>query len=150
MIIRQTTTQIEQWRRRLGDRAGELDRFIVATGDGWVELDRSKRGWRSLFGFPDAPTKVQIHRAVSSVLPDDVYRRPEPLPFDRWPAAILEIARMREPGQRGVGDTVHQAYGVLGQVAHVALAALLIDCQCHQKQLWLNDRFPYEPAFSAP
>lgn len=73
-------------------------------------------------------------------------RKPtEPLSFDSWPLWAKDLAKDRQPADKGVGDTlVH----IIGDSRSEAFRKRFEDlvgssCGCADRQAWLNQKFPY-------
>jgi hypothetical protein len=70
-----------------------------------------------------------------------------PVPRKDWPWPVRVMASLAQPGEIGIGDTLHRQLTVGGRdVIAWTLNALNIPCGCSDRQKWLNERFPYAPA----
>jgi len=67
------------------------------------------------------------------------------IPEAQWPFLVKWIAQRRQPGEIGVGDTVHRLFSQFGgntlSEAYERLAGR--PCGCKDRQAWLNQRYPY-------
>jgi hypothetical protein len=64
---------------------------------------------------------------------------------DRWPQWAKELARSRQPQDRGIGDTVVHEIGDTASAAFQEWFKKTFDqsCGCADRQAWLNRHFPY-------
>lgn len=65
------------------------------------------------------------------------------VPVEQWPRLLRWVARRRQLGDTGVGDTIHRALG--GDAVPKLLHRLGINCACADRVAWLNAHFPYAP-----
>lgn len=69
----------------------------------------------------------------------------EPKPIEEWPLPFRLVARHRQPGESGIGDTAARWIGAVGGEQFKLWFRLVIghDCRCADRQDWLNRRWPY-------
>lgn len=70
---------------------------------------------------------------------------PAPIPRADWPILARTIARLAQPGERGVGDTIAARLGAGGEWFKSAFVTLTgRDCGCNSRQAHANALYPYE------
>jgi hypothetical protein len=74
---------------------------------------------------------------------------PAAVPAEQWPWHVRAIAALRQSGEAGIGDTIHNQLKLGGKpVIALALKMLGINCGCSDRQAWLNARYPYPDSSS--
>lgn len=71
----------------------------------------------------------------------------QPIPREQWPVDIRFYATMQQPGDAGVGDTVHRELGVPGRVIEGLTWGL---CGCAQRRAEWNQKYVYSGCADAP
>lgn len=63
-----------------------------------------------------------------------------------WPRIVLAVTRLRRPGDRGVGDTVHRLLEPLGGRVFERWYERVMGrpCGCQDRLTRLNAEFPYD------
>jgi hypothetical protein len=71
--------------------------------------------------------------------------RVKPLPFSEWPEWAKNLAKARQPGEIGLGDTAARLIGDVRSARFVYWFTALVgaNCGCTERKAWLNLRFPY-------
>jgi hypothetical protein len=67
-----------------------------------------------------------------------------PIPRDQWPLWASGVARWQEPGDAGVGDTIHRKLGLLGEIFKGTLKAMGVPCGCDGRRADWNVMYPYD------
>lgn len=70
----------------------------------------------------------------------------DPVPLDKWPLWTSAIAKLKEPIDVGVGDTVHRKLGAAGKLFKAMMEALGVPCGCDDRRAEWNQRYPYGTA----
>ena len=69
---------------------------------------------------------------------------PEPFPREKWPWSVRIIARLKQNGEQGIGDTLARLIaGVGGEQYKALMEAIGVDCGCAARQAHLNAIYPY-------
>lgn len=66
-----------------------------------------------------------------------------PVTRDLWPGWADAIADLREPGDKGVGDTVHRKLAEGGLAFKLTLRAMGVACGCDERREQWNAMYPY-------
>jgi hypothetical protein len=75
-------------------------------------------------------------------------------PATEWPLAVQLIAKLKRPGDKGVGDTLARAFNLIpvyrgmgaGEAFKALMAQIGVDCRCNSRREWLNQNYPYAHA----
>jgi hypothetical protein len=88
---------------------------------------------------PDSPAVLAWKRTVEP---------PAPRPVSSWPFLARRLANLRDPSDRGLGDTVARHIDRLGGEWLKRFYKRLTggDCGCADRKAALNRRFPYPTA----
>lgn len=72
---------------------------------------------------------------------------PQPIPEKDWPVWVKGVAKLRQEGEIGVGDTVHRLLTTLGVAWfwQQFMVKMLGNCNCEARRVALNARHPYPP-----
>lgn len=70
---------------------------------------------------------------------------PAEVPHDEWPAWVKGLAKWKQEGEVGAGDTVHRLLTTLGAawVWKTLVVRMLGDCKCEERRAALNAMYPY-------
>lgn len=61
-----------------------------------------------------------------------------------WPRWALYVAKKKQPGEVGVGDTLERMFrSVGGKQFKIVTAKLGVNCRCTDRQAYFNRRFSY-------
>jgi hypothetical protein len=73
---------------------------------------------------------------------------PDPVPRDQWPLAVRVVARFKQDGEQGIGDTLARLI-VGGDEFKALMEAIGVDCGCSARQAHLNALYPYADSLTA-
>lgn len=65
--------------------------------------------------------------------------------YDEWPIQWKKLSRFRKPADKGIGDTLKRQLDYLGgeQIAEILKRIIGKDCECSDRQEYLNQLYPY-------
>jgi hypothetical protein len=90
-----------------------------------------------------------LSATTASVISPPILKQPRPKSLIG--IAVQIITKRKQPGERGVGDTIHRMMGGPGEKFEVWFAAVFgRSCGCPDRIAWLNRKFPYPFSGLAP